>query len=86
MKEVSLMSALKELLAPKELTSIEVGDLVNEFLANGGKITMCDPGVALNFRSQIDYPHKPVRPKRSIPKPPKRRVGKPVKKQRRKSA
>lgn len=75
-----MSSVLKELLAPKELTALEVRDLVNEFVSNGGKIKHCPDGVALNFRSQIDCPHKPVRPKRSMPKPPKGRASKSTKK------
>lgn len=43
----------KELLSPKEMTSAELRVLVDEYVANGGKITQCAPGVALNFRSGI---------------------------------
>lgn len=45
------MSSSKELLAPKEITRKELADMVDEWVAAGNKITMCAPGVALNFRT-----------------------------------
>jgi hypothetical protein len=45
------MSLNKDLLAPKEITRAELKALVDEFVANGGKITQCPEGVALNFRT-----------------------------------
>jgi len=70
------MSMNKEMLAPKELTSKELQVLVDEYVANGGVITQCDPGVALNFRT-------PEIPKVSRPKhlrKPVKKTKKPVKK------
>ncbi len=46
------MSMLKEMLAPKDPTSEEIRDLVDEWVAKGGKITQCKPSVALNYRAQ----------------------------------
>jgi len=40
-------------LLEKDVTSKEVKSLVEEFLENGGKITHCVPGVALNFRATL---------------------------------
>lgn len=45
------MSLNKELLAPKEITRAELKAMVDEWVADGNKITMCAPGVALNFRT-----------------------------------
>jgi hypothetical protein len=53
MKEGNVkMSMLKDLLAPKEPTSAEIRDLVDEWVKKGGKITKCAPSVALNYRAQ----------------------------------
>lgn len=41
----------KDLLAPKEITRAELKELVDEWEKNGGKITQCAEGVALNFRT-----------------------------------
>lgn len=41
----------KDLLAPATITSKELKELVAEYLENGGVITQCEPGVALNFRT-----------------------------------
>lgn len=45
------MASNKELLAPKEITRIELAELVDEWVAAGNTITQCAPGVALNFRT-----------------------------------
>jgi hypothetical protein len=58
----------KDLLAPKEITCMELKDLVDEWEAQGGKITMCPPGVALNFRS-TEMENNPSQSKRRFPKP-----------------
>lgn len=39
----------KELLQPKGITSAELKELVAEYQVRGGVITVCPPGVALNF-------------------------------------
>lgn len=38
------------ILIQRELTSKEIRELVDEWVAAGNKITICPPGVALNFR------------------------------------
>lgn len=58
----------KDLLAPKEITSKELKELVDEWVANGGVIKQCAPGVALNFRSQLADASKPARLKRPADK------------------
>lgn len=40
----------KELLLPRSMTSAELKVLVDEYVADGGKITVAPPSVALNFR------------------------------------
>lgn len=40
----------RDLLEPLGITSTEVKSLVDEYVANGGKIKQCKEGVALNFR------------------------------------
>lgn len=58
----------KDLLAPKEITRMELKELVDQWVANGGKITQCPPGVALNFRS-AELENNPAQNKRRFPKP-----------------
>jgi hypothetical protein len=58
----------KELLAPKEITREELEALVAGWVAEGHKITMCPPGVALNFRS-AELENNPSQSKRRFPKP-----------------
>lgn len=43
----------KELLLPRGMTSAELKVLVDEYVADGGKITIAPPGVALNFRMSV---------------------------------
>lgn len=70
----------KELLAPKEITRVELKELVEEWIAEGNKITMCAPGVALNFRTaEIPKVQRPKTMKKPAPKP-KAKVKPPVKK------
>lgn len=71
----------KDLLAPKEITRIELKDLVDEWVAKGNAITMCADGVALNFRSP-ETPKVP-RPKH-LRKPRKVTAQKPAKKKKKK--
>jgi hypothetical protein len=58
----------KELLAPKEITRAELKALVDEWVADGGKIKQIPPGVALNFRS-AEAENNPAQTKRRFPKP-----------------
>lgn len=72
----------KDLLAPKEITRTELKELVDEWVANGGVITECAPGVALNFRtSEVPHVARPASVKRLIKakkpkKPAKKAKGK----------
>lgn len=54
----------KEFLEPTGITREELKALVDEYVANGGKITECKPGTALNYRGGIfesDAVSKPAR-------------------------
>lgn len=46
----------KELLAPREMTSKEVSDLVAEFVQSGGTIKVYPASAALNFRADASVP------------------------------
>lgn len=78
----------KDLLIPRSITSKELAALVDEYVADGGKITQCPPGAALNFRSVMGDPDKAPKLKRpapgrknQAPKSPKNpKKGKPKKK------
>jgi len=78
------MSMNKDLLAPKEITRLELKAMVDEWVANGGVITQCAPGVALNFRS-AETPKVP-RPKsvKKLVKKAKDGKPKPIKKKKKK--
>ena len=63
------MTTNKELLAPKEITRVELRQLVDEWVAAGNKITMCPPGVALNFRTaEVPKVRRPKTMKKPAPK------------------
>jgi hypothetical protein len=50
----------------KDITREELRELVEEYLANGGKITQCPPGVAYDLRSDnVHRISKSVRSKRT---------------------
>ena len=73
------MTMSKDLLAPKEITRTELKAMVDEWVQNGGVITECEPGVALNFRSaEIPRVTRPTSVKRLIKakKPTKKGKGK----------
>jgi hypothetical protein len=59
-----IMAQVKDELLVREITSKELQVLVDEYLANGGVITICPPGSALNFRSAMDAPSKTAQLKR----------------------
>lgn len=63
-ENVNVMS--KELLAPRDMTSAELAALVAEYVADGGVITQCAPGAALNFRHVLGDPDKAPRLKRPL--------------------
>lgn len=74
------MSMNKDLLAPKEITRVELKAMVDEWVAAGNRITMCDPGVALNFRTaEIPKVSRPKSVKKFVKKA-KDAKPKPVKK------
>ena len=54
------MAIDKSLLAPPEITEPEVRSLVDEFVANGGKIRKCKEGVALNYRYEMGEGDEPL--------------------------
>lgn len=60
------MAQVKDELLVREITSKELQVLVDEYLANGGVITICPPGKALNYRTALDAPSQTAQPKRPV--------------------
>jgi hypothetical protein len=51
--DILIMSDERDLLEPKGITSAELKELVDEYLARGGKIKTHPEGVALNYRLSV---------------------------------
>jgi hypothetical protein len=67
------MAQVRDELLTKEMTSAELKVLVDEWMAAGGVITQCAPGVALNFRVQLGQPNDTPSHRRSPRRPQIRR-------------
>lgn len=73
------MAQTRDELLERDMTSKEIKALVDEFLANGGVITQCAPGVALNYRSALGDVNASLPTKRAAGISQKRRAGKSAK-------